>query len=286
MNRPSMDHQSIEELLKVMATQYGYDFHDYADESLRRRIALHMEWHQFTTVEELISAIHSDNKAFANLLRGLSVPVTEMFRDAGFFRYLRERVIPWLATFPFIRIWHAGCATGEEAWSMAILLDQAGLLDRCQIYATDYNEDALDIARSGVYKTSLLKTWQENFQACGGRGQIADYYLQKYNSGRMSRELQQHIVFANHNLVTDGVFGEMHLILCRNVLIYFKQPLQNRVLSLLRDSLRPQGVLCLGTGESLNLSEVADHFHACSLKWRVYRRKQGCPHFQGGGVNE
>ena len=163
---------------------------------------------------------------------------------------------------------------GEEVWSMAILLQQAGLLDRCQIYATDYSEDVLDVARRGVYKTSALELWESNFRESGGQGQIVDYSLHKYRALRMSRDLQKHIVFANHNLVTDGVFGEMHLILCRNVLIYFNRHLQNRVLTLFRDSLATSGMLCLGARESLSFSAVSDDFETCNPKWRVYQLKK------------
>ncbi|CAM3600086.1 CheR family methyltransferase [Parendozoicomonas haliclonae] len=267
--------QDTDQLLKTMADQYGYDFRDYAPASLNRRIRQHVEQHRFQNIGALNQAITDDTQAFANLLRSLSVPVTEMFRDPLFFHYLREQIIPWLATFPFIRIWHAGCATGEEAWSMAILLQQAGLLDRTQIYATDYNEEALATARSGIYSSGLLSLWERNYQDSGCTGKLADYCLQKYRSLRMSRELQKSIIFANHNLVTDSVFGEMHLILCRNVLIYFNRHLQDRVLKLFRESLHAGGRLCLGPRESMRFSSTAGDFDTLHDEWRVFRRKGG-----------
>ena len=266
-----LSQEGIDSLLKIMVEQYGYDFRRYAPASLSRRICQHMDRYQVTNIDDLREKITQDDQSFANLLRSLSVPVTEMFRDPPFFQYLRERVIPWLATFPFIHIWHAGCATGEEAWSMAILLEQAGLLERSQIYATDFNEEALEIARNGIYSTSFLSVWERNYQSSGGDGQMADYCLQKYGSMRMSRKLQEHIIFANHNLVTDSVFGEMHLILCRNVLIYFNRDLQNSVLELFRDSLHDGGLLCLGPRESMRFSSIAHEFEERNTRLRVFR---------------
>ncbi|MTI14618.1 CheR family methyltransferase [Sansalvadorimonas verongulae] len=263
--------EEVNNLLQTMTEQYGYDFTGYAPASLNRRLQRHMEQFRIGSLAQLQDTISSDDQAFADLLRSLSVPVTEMFRDPPFFQYLREQVIPWLATFPFIRIWHAGCATGEEAWSMAVLLHQAGLLDRCQIYATDYNEEALETARRGIYKTALLKTWQSNYKDSAGEGDLSPYFLERYGSLRMDRRLQKHITFANHNLVTDQSFGEMHLILCRNVLIYFSRSLQDRVLTLFRDSLAPGGQLCLGPRETLRFASVFDDFEAVNPDWKVYR---------------
>ena len=269
---PSSD---ISSLLQIMAEQYGYDFTGYAPASLNRRIQRHLEQFKIDSLEKLQTDIRGNEQAFADLLRSLSVPVTEMFRDPLFFRYLREQVIPWLATFPFLRIWHAGCATGEEAWSMAVLLHQAGLLDRCQIYATDYNEEALDTARRGIYKAALAKTWEENYKQSGGKGELSSFYFQRYDSLRMDRRLQKRITFANHNLVTDQSFGEMDLILCRNVLIYFNRELQDRVLTLFRDSLSPGGQLCLGPRETLRFAAVFDDFEPVEPEWKVYRLKKG-----------
>ena len=270
--QPSKD---VSHLIQAMAEQYGYDFSGYAPASLHRRIQRHMQQFNIDNVESLKRCILQDEQAFADLLRSLSVPVTEMFRDPPFFRYLREQVLRWLATFPFIKIWHAGCATGEEAWSMAVMLHQAGLLSRSQIYATDYNEEALTTARRGIYHASLLDTWQKNYQESGGEGELSDYCFQRYGSLRMDRLLQQHITFANHNLVTDHSFGEMNLILCRNVLIYFSRELQDRVLNLIKESLLPGGQLCLGPRETMRFSSVAADFEPVENEWKVYRLKKG-----------
>ncbi|WP_281645070.1 protein-glutamate O-methyltransferase CheR [Parendozoicomonas sp. Alg238-R29] len=266
--------KDVSSLLQTMTDQYGYDFSGYAPASLSRRIQRHMLESGVNDVQSLQQKISGDEQAFADLLRSLSVPVTEMFRDPLFFKYLRDIMIPWLATFPFVRIWHAGCATGEEAWSMAVLLDQAKLLDRCQIYATDYNEEALNIARRGIYKSSLMKVWQRNYEESDGPSVLSDYCLQRYDSLRMDRHLQKNITFANHNLVTDQSFGEMHLILCRNVLIYFSRELQDRVLTLFRDSLVPGGALCLGPRETLRFASVYDCFEPLETEWKVYRLKK------------
>ncbi|MCL6269076.1 protein-glutamate O-methyltransferase CheR [Sansalvadorimonas sp. 2012CJ34-2] len=267
--------QDVNNLLEAMTAQYGYDFSGYAPASLNRRIHRHMQSFNIESVENLKQIILKDEQAFADLLRSLSVPVTEMFRDPPFFKYLREQVLPWLATFPFIKIWHAGCATGEEAWSMAIMLHKAGLLSRSQIYATDYNEEALTTARRGIYDSPLLDTWQRNFKESGGEGDLSDYCFQRYGSLRMDRTLQQHITFANHNLVTDHAFGEMNLVLCRNVLIYFSRDLQNRVLDLFKESILPGGLLCLGPRETMRFSSVADSFEPVEHEWKIYRLKQG-----------
>ena len=265
--------KDVDQLLKAMDELYGYDFTGYAPASLYRRIQRHMQEFEIDSVSHLKQTITDDEQAFADLLRSLSVPVTEMFRDPPFFQYLREQVIPWLATFPFIRIWHAGCATGEEAWSMAVLLDKAGLLERSQIYATDYNEDALMTARQGIYKVSFMDLWQRNYEACGLQGDLGSYCIKRYGALRMDRKLQKQITFASHNLVTDRSFGEMHLILCRNVLIYFGRELQNQVLGLLKESLCPGGTMCLGPRETLKFSSVADSFEPVDDEWKIYRMK-------------
>ena len=266
---------NVNNLLQAMTDHYGYDFSDYAPASLHRRIHRHMQQYNFKNEDSLKQTILKDEQAFADLLRSLSVPVTEMFRDPPFFQYLREQVLPWLATFPFIKIWHAGCATGEEAWSMAVLLHKAGLLSRSQIYATDYNEEALTTARQGIYNSSLLDIWQKNYRESGGEGQLSDYCFQRYDSLRMDRHLQQHITFANHNLVTDHSFGEMNLVLCRNVLIYFNRDLQNRVLHVLKESLLPGGLLCLGPRETMRFSPIGRCFEAIEHEWKVYRYSKG-----------
>ena len=179
-----------------------------------------------------------------------------MFRDPWFYLALREKVIPFLKTFPFINVWQAGCATGEEVYSLAIILKEEGLYERSHIYATDFNDAALEKAKTRIYPLERIKEYSINYQKAGGKQSLADYYRAQYQSVIMDTALQQNITFANHNLATDGVFGEMHLILCRNVLIYFDRDLQSRVLSLFQNSLPYNGFLCLGSKETIHFSKV------------------------------
>ncbi len=263
----------IKLLLDAVKQHYGYDFHDYAPASLKRRIREFRDDIGCEHIAELIPRVLYDTAVFALLLRHMSVTVTEMFRDPTFFLKLREEVIPWLKTWPFIKIWHAGCATGEEVYSMAILLDEAGILDRAQIYATDLNEESLQIARRGIYRTENLPLYEENYMKSGGNGLLSHYYHQRYSSLKFSRRLSANMTFANHNLVTDGVFGEMHLIICRNVLIYFNRDLKNRVFKLFNDSLCPKGMLCLGTRESIRFSDIDPMYETVDIYQKIYRKK-------------
>lgn len=265
------EHEQLTVFLESLHLHRGYDFRNYAHASLLRRVRLFQLRAGAPSFTDLMTLIQSDDEVFADFLRSLSVTVTEMFRDPAFFLELRNRFIPWLETWPFVRVWHAGCATGEEAWSMAILLQEVGLLSHTQLYATDLNEESLDVARTGIYRKDRLDEYRNNYQAAGGNVSFDDYYLQRYDSFRLSRALQKHITFANHNLVTDGVFSEMHLVLCRNVLIYFNRDLQDRVLTLFRDSLCHGGLLCLGPRETLRFSCVADDFELVSEPNKIYR---------------
>ena len=182
--------------------------------------------------------------------------------------------MPYLETYPFIKLWHAGCSAGQEVYSTAILMEEAGLLGKTQIYATDFNEMILDKARKGIYPVSDVRTYTENYQKAGGTASFADYYTADYGHVLISQSLKENILFSFHNLVTDGVFGEMNIIFCRNVLIYFNRELQNRVLRLFFDSLVPGGFLCLGTKESLKFSEVEDLFEPVSVRQKIYRKKR------------
>ncbi len=194
-----------------------------------------------------------------------------MFRDPQVFRFLREKVLPMLATYPHVRIWQAGCATGKEVYSLAILLHEEGLAGRFRIYATDMNDAALETARQGIYPVSEMREYAENYLKSGGRATLSDYYHARYESVIFDGKLRESVLFANHNLVTDGPFNEMHLILCRNVLIYFSRPLQDRVLGLLHASLVPRGFLCLGTKESLRFSSVVEHFEMVDSRTKIFR---------------
>lgn len=260
-------------LLQTIRDRYGYDFGNYARASMIRRIRKYMEAAKTSHISDLIPLFIYDEKAFARFVKEMSVTVTEMFRDPEFFLALREQVLPDLKTFPFIKIWHAGCATGEEAYSMAILLEEEGMLDRCQIYATDFNDSSLDIARRGIYADEQMSLFEGNYRSAGGKDTLESYCSRGYDSIKFNRRLSERITFANHNLVSDGVFGEMNLILCRNVLIYFDNQLQDKVLKLLLDSLRPRGVLCLGRRETLLSSPTAGQLEIVDRNQRIFRKK-------------
>jgi chemotaxis protein methyltransferase CheR len=240
---------------------------------MKRRLRHHLAKTQSRTISDLIPEILYNQAAFNALFFDLSVTVTEMFRDPWFFLALRERVFPFLKTFPFINIWQAGCATGEEVYSLAILLKEEGLYNRSRIYATDFNDAALEKAKARIYPLERMKDYSTNYQKAGGQKSLADYYRARYQSTIIDTSLQDNITFANHNLATDGVFAEMHLILCRNVLIYFNRTLQNRVLSVFRDSLCYNGFLCLGSKETIQFSDVQNNFVEFAAKERIYQCK-------------
>jgi chemotaxis protein methyltransferase CheR len=202
----------------------------------------------------------------------MSITVTEMFRDPAFYTAIREKLIPALKTFPFVKIWHAGCATGEEVYSMAILLHEENFLDRARIYATDFNKHSLDIAEKGVYPARNMALHAANYRASGGKANFEDYYSAGYDLAKMKDMLKKNITFSYHNLVTDSVFGEMNVVICRNVLIYFDKILQERVFGLFTDSLRHSGFLCLGSKESLNFSSVKKNFETVESKQKIYRK--------------
>jgi chemotaxis protein methyltransferase CheR len=197
-----------------------------------------------------------------------------MFRDPELFKALRERVIPYLKTFPHVRIWHAGCSTGEEVYSTAIILKEEGLYDRSTIYATDFNDGALDTARKGIYKLESGKEFSKNYQKSGGRKSLSSYYHANYDAMIFDKELRKNVTFSNHNLVLDGSFGEMHLIICRNVLIYFDKTLQNRILNLFDESLCDNGFFVLGSKETINFSDIEKHFSVIDKKWKIYQKNK------------
>lgn len=262
----------IELLLEAIFRRHGYDFRHYAKASLRRRISQSMGRADVTCIADLIPLALHDIVFFDSFLKDMSVTVTDMFRDPSFFEAVRTRVVPVLKTYPFIKIWHAGCATGEEVYSLAILLKEEGLYERSKIYATDYNNHSLAVAKEGIYPLKRVQQYSENYIRAGGRGSLSDYYHAKYDAAKISDSLKNNITFANHNLASDGVFGEMQLIVCRNVLIYFDQYLQSRVLSLLHDSLSPRGFLCLGTKESIKYSAVAERFETEVEGQKIYKK--------------
>jgi chemotaxis protein methyltransferase CheR len=260
-------------LMEGVFQAYGYDFRDYAEASLTRRLNRWLAGSGWTTFSQAQASLLRDPLAFQRLLTGITVNVTEMFRDPAFFLCLREQVVPHLKTYPFVKIWVAGCATGEEAYSMAILLEEEGLGNRFRIYATDIDQDVLAAAEKGIYPLRDMQKFTRNYQKGGGRAAFSDYYSSGYDHALLRPSLRQRIVFASHNLAADGEFGEMHLVLCRNVMIYFKAPLKERALALFQTSLLPGGFLCLGLKESLNGQPVAPHFTPFALPQRVYRKR-------------
>ena len=264
----------IDLLLQAISRKYGYDFRNYAKASIKRRIMNVLSSSGLKTISEMQHKLLYEKEFFDTLLVKLSVNVTEMFRDPSFYKALREEVIPQLKPRPFIKIWHAGCATGEEVYSMAILLKEENLYEKSWIYATDFNEQVLKKAREGIYPIDMLKKYSYNYQRAGGAASLADYYTARYDFVIMENSLKRNIVFSDHNLVTDGVFAETDLILCRNVLIYFDAKLQNHVFKLFRDSLSEQGFLCLGSKETVKFSEYADDFEDTVGKEKIYRKKQ------------
>jgi chemotaxis protein methyltransferase CheR len=273
-----VDHIDIQQieinlLLEAIYQRYGYDFRQYNQASIKRRLLHHLAKTEFQTMSDLIPAILYDQATFKSLIFDLSVTVTEMFRDPWFFLALRQKVLPFLKTFPFINVWQAGCATGEEVYSLAILLQEEGLYDRTRIYATDFNDVALEKAKARIYPLERIKEYSTSYQKAGGQKSLADYYQARYQSTILHASLQDNITFANHNLATDGVFAEMHLILCRNVLIYFDRTLQNRVLSTFRDSLRYNGFLCLGSKETVQFSNIQEDFVEFAAKEKIYQCK-------------
>ncbi len=263
----------IKLFIEAIYQKYGYDFRNYAKASLKRRIK--QRWHRsgLKNISDMLHKLLYDTSFFETLLLDFSINVTEMFRDPSFYLAVRETVLPILKKYPFIKIWHAGCASGEEVYSMAILLKEAGLYDRTQIYATDFNEVVLKKAKMGVFPLAYIKEYTANYQKAGGTNSFADYYTAKYEAVVMDQSLKGNIVFADHNLVTDWEFGEMNLIFCRNVLIYFNRKLQNRVFKLFLDSLCEGGFLCLGAKESLRFSEHSDNFEDVVKSQRIYRKK-------------
>ncbi len=261
-------------LLEAIYHLYGYDFRCYSKASLRRRILHRQQMSGFSTIMEMTDRVMRDRHFFVNLLNDLTVNVTEMFRDPDFYRAFREEVVPVLRTYPFIKLWHAGCSTGEEIYSMAILLEEEGLYERSMIYATDIDKGVLSIARKGIYSIESIRAYSENYRRAGGKGSLSDYYTAKYDGVIMDQRLKRNIVFADHDLATDQVFGEMNVIICRNVLIYFDRELQERVFSLFLDSLDLGGFLCLGTKESLRFSGCEDAFEPVVAAQKIFRTRQ------------
>ena len=267
-----LERLEIELLLEGIYRQYGFDFRSYAYASLKRRLWKRIEAEGLKTVSGLQECLLHQPEVMERVLLDLSVNVTAMFRDPTFYQAFREKVVPVLRTYPFIRIWHAGCSTGEEVYSMAILLREEGLYDRARIYATDINEVVLRRARSAIFPLEKMQEYTQNYLKAGGRRSFSEYYTAMYDGALFDQTLTRNVVFSQHNLVTDGSFAEFNVILCRNVMIYFDRDLQNRVHELFFQSLATFGVLALGSKESLRFSSHEDEYEALDVREKIYRR--------------
>lgn len=259
-------------LLEGIYRHYGHDFREYASASLKRRIQSAMQAEKVSSISALQAQVLHDPACMKRFLLAVSVNVTAMYRDPGFFLAFRQRVIPLLRTYPFVRLWHAGCSTGEEVYSMAILLQEEGLYDRCRIYATDMDETVLKQAMEGIFPLSVMQSYQANYARAGGTGSLADYYTSGYGSVLFRASLRDNMVFSPHNLAVDSSFNEFHVILCRNVMIYFTKPLQRRVHDLLYDSLVMFGILGIGSKESLHFTSHENAYESLDREAKLYRR--------------
>lgn len=272
---PQVEDVEIRLLLEGVQQVYGYDFRDYADASIKRRLTQWLAESPFDTFSAAQARLLREPELFLSLLQGITVNVTEMFRDPAFFKAIREQAIPFLKTYPFVKIWHAGCASGEEAYSMAILLNEEGMAGRFRMYATDIDEAVLQKAAEGVMPMAEMQKFTRNYQKSGGLASFADYYTARYDRAILSASLKKDIVFAPHNLATDAEFGEMNMVLCRNVMIYFKPALKERCLSLFDNSLLPGGFLCLGLKESLERKRIGERYEELVRFMRIYRKRYG-----------
>src|SRR3954449_9138368 len=261
-------------LLEGVYRRYGFDFREYAPASLKRRVWRRVFAEGTETISGLLARVLHEPAAMERLLLDLSINVTSMFRDPTFYAALRAKVVPLLRTYPFTRIWVAGCSTGEEVYSLAILLAEEGLYDRTRIYATDINESVLDRARAGVFPLDKMREYTQNYIKSGGERAFSEYYLAKYDGAQFQRSLVENVVFAQHNLVSDRSFNEFNVIVCRNVMIYFDRALQDRVHRLFYESLITFGVLALGAKESIKFSPFESCYEDLDVTERLYKKVQ------------
>ncbi len=255
-----IDDRDIAILIQDVFEQYGYDFSGYAQASFKRRIMRIYQLGNYRHFSELLSHIKNDKAYFKTIVEEITVNITEMFRDPHFYQFVRAEIIPILATKPFIRIWHAGCSTGEEVYSMAILLHETNLLHKSLLYATDLSPQVLEQAKKGVFPLRSMQQYSENYVASGGKEDFSTYYIANYGFAKFNEKFGEKMVFSHHNLVSDTSFNEFDMILCRNVLIYFDNDLQERALRLFDDSLSKLGYLALGTKETIKFSPLRSRF--------------------------
>ena len=275
-----MDEEKIEDieirlLLEALYRRYHYDFRNYAQASVKRRLRQARERLGLATFSAMQDRLLHDPATTAYLLRYLTVQVSDFFRDPTHFRAIREKVIPHLRTYPSLKLWIAGCSTGEELYSYVILFREEGLEDRTLFYATDISQEALESAGRGIYALDRVKAFTNNHRLSGGKSSLSDYYTTGYGGAVFDKSLRDHVVFSDHSLVTDAVFSEMHLISCRNVMIYFDKKLQDRAIGLFRDSLIRNGFLALGSKESLRFSANSELFSEFDRNERIYQRRMG-----------
>ena len=273
VNEEALFDLEVRLLLEALFQRYHHDFRDYAMASVRRRVRQAMQRLDCQRVSDLQHRILHEPDAFAQALPFFTVQVSEMFRDPAYFLALREHVVPVLRTYPSLKLWVAGCSHGEEVWSLAILLAEEGLLERTLIYATDINPQALRAAESATYETRRITGFSRNYQAAGGTGSLSDHYSSAYGRAVFDRRLRKHVVFADHSLATDAVFSEVHMVSCRNVLIYFNARLQDRAIGLFREALVHRGFLGLGSRESLRFGANADAFEPLVPAQKLFRKR-------------
>jgi len=267
----SLSFEQLEELIELVNNVHGFDLHGYSRASLKRRVSRIMDLYRldFATLKDNLI---NTSGFFSQFLIEITVNVTEMFRDPAFYIALREEVFPYLATFPHIKVWSAGCSTGEEVYSLAILLKKQGLLNRAFVYGTDINSKALEKAKAGIFDLRKMKAYSDNYLQTSPDDSLSEYYTAKYNAATIHHNLRKNILFSVHNLVSDGVFNEFQLITCRNVLIYFNAPLQEHVFNLLYESLALFGFLCLGSKEALRSEQLKERFRLINKKQNIYQK--------------
>ncbi len=268
----SSENVELELLLQAIYLKYGYDFREYSRAHIKRRVLHYIANRGLLNISNLQHHLLTEKKVFDELLQELSINVTEMFRGPGFYKAIREKVAGLLKTYPYLKIWHAGCSTGEEVYSMAILLKEEGLYDRTRIYATDFNPRVVKSAKEATFPLKYIKEYTSNYQKSGGRESFSDYYRATNTSVIFDKSLKENMVFAEHNLVTDKVFAEVNMIISRNVLIYFNRNLQNQVLNLFNESLVTGGFLGLGNKETLSFSDMAPRYKVIDAREKIYKK--------------
>lgn len=262
----------LEALLTDVLEWYGYDFTDYSRASLKRRVNRLLSLDKFPSIAEFRYHLQNNENYMHRFVEEITVNVTEMFRDPSFYKTLRTEVLPYLATHPVIRIWHAGCSTGEEVYSMAMLLKEANLLHKSLLYATDINPSVLDKVKKGIFPLVQMKQYSDNYIQSGGIRDFSEYYTTKYNLAKFDESLSQKVIVSTHNLVSDRSFNEFQLICCRNVLIYFDKELQDRVFKLFNESLDQLGFLALGSKENIKFSGIEKNFKQVAPKEKIWRK--------------